>query len=169
MELLVIRHAIAADRAEFAASGQDDAKRPLTAAGRRKMRKNARGLARIAPGIDLLVTSPLVRAVETAAIVADTFGTDGAVERRELEPDADPADLVTWLRRQRGRETVAVVGHEPHLSRLVEWLLTGRRKPFLDLKKGGACLLDLGEEPRAGAATLEWLLTPAELRRIAGK
>lgn len=166
MELLVIRHAIAEDRAEFAAMGEDDGKRPLTEAGRRKMRKGARGLARVAPRIDLLVTSPLARAVETADIVAGAIGSDRAVERPELEPEADPAAITEWLGGQRGVDAVAVVGHEPHLSRLVEWLLTGRRKPFVNLKKGGACLLDLGARLRAGAATLEWLLTASQLRRL---
>jgi phosphohistidine phosphatase len=61
---------------------------------------------------------------------------------------------------------VALVGHEPHLGKLASWLLARTSTPFLQLKKGGACLLDLGARPRAGEARMVWLLTPAQLRRL---
>ena len=62
---------------------------------------------------------------------------------------------------------VAVVGHEPHVGRLVTWLLTGSSESHVVFKKGGACLLDLGVRPSAGGALLHWLLTPGQLRAIA--
>lgn len=166
MDLLVVRHAIAEDRAAFSETGKDDAERPLTAAGRRKFKRGARGLRRIAPDLDLLATSALTRAVETAAILQKAYGIDRAVRLPELEPEAKPAGLVRWLRRQRRRQVVAVVGHEPHLSALVEHLLIAGRRGFVDLEKGGACLLTFGGEPRAGRAELRWLLTAAQLRRL---
>jgi phosphohistidine phosphatase len=64
--------------------------------------------------------------------------------------------------------TIAAVGHEPHLSGLVSLLLTGRAGAVIELKKGAACLLDLGEQPAAGKARLLWALTPAQLRRLRG-
>jgi len=166
MDLLVVRHAIAEDRDVFAQTGKDDAERPLTAAGRRKFERGARGLRRLVDGIDLLATSSLARAVETGEILETAFGMKRAARLRELAPDADPASLVRWLRRQRARRVVAIVGHEPHLSRLVEYLLTSRRAGFVDLKKGGACLLALGDVPGPGRAELHWLLTPAQLRGL---
>ncbi len=166
MDLLVVRHAIAEERDVFAETGQDDSRRPLTAAGRRKFERGARGLRSVAPSVDLLATSALVRALETAEIVQKVYRIDSAVRLKELEPEADPSALVRWLRGQRRRRVVAVVGHEPHLSRLVEYLLTGGSHPFLDLKKGGACLLALGDAPAAGQGELRWLLTASQLRDL---
>jgi phosphohistidine phosphatase len=168
MELLVVRHAVAEDREEFAKTGEDDAKRPLTADGRRKFEKGARGLRKIAGGVELVATSLLERATQTADVLEAAWdGKLRAVRLRELEPEADPAALLRWLRRQRRRKLVAVVGHEPHLSRFVEHALAGKASGFVELKKGGACLLDLGTSPQAGRARLRWLLTAAQLRRLA--
>ncbi len=168
MELLIVRHAVAEERDAFAKTGRDDAERPLTPAGRRKFERGARGLRWAAPSIDLLATSGLTRAAETCEILQKAYRIDRVVRLRELEPEADPAALVRWLRKQRRRPLVGVVGHEPHLSSLIEHLLTGARGGFVDLSKGGACLLDLGDDPRAGSATLRWLVTAAELRRLRG-
>jgi phosphohistidine phosphatase len=167
MDLLVVRHAIAEERDTFARTGKDDSERPLTAAGRRKFERGARGLRRIVKSIDLLATSSLARAVETGELLEEAFGLDGAIRLRELAPEANPAALLRWLGRQRPDGLVAVVGHEPHLSGLVEHLLTGKPGGFIDLKKGGACLLAL-EKPRAGGGALRWLLTAGQLRRIGG-
>jgi phosphohistidine phosphatase len=166
MELLVVRHAIAEERAAFSSAGKDDAERPLTPAGRRKFRRGARGLRRLVPSIDVLATSALVRAVETAEILQKTYRMDEVHCLRELEPDASPAALLAWLRSERRRRVVAVVGHEPHLSMLVEYLLTDGERGFVDLKKGGACLLALERDPLPGRAELRWLLTASQLRRM---
>jgi phosphohistidine phosphatase len=74
--------------------------------------------------------------------------------------------VVQWLRDQRPAQTVALVGHEPHLGTLVGYLLTERRASFIDLKKGGACLLGLTDPPKPGGSILEWLLTRRQLRRL---
>ncbi len=166
MDLLVVRHAIAEDREAFAGTGKDDAERPLTPAGRRKFKRGARGLRVVVPAIDLLATSALVRAVETTEILQKAHRIGEAVRLRELEPDASPAALIPWLRKQVRHRVVAVVGHEPHLSSLVEYLLTGGHGGFIDLKKGGACLLALGDDPEPGHAVLRWLLTASQLRLL---
>jgi phosphohistidine phosphatase len=165
MQLLVIRHAIAQTREEF--SGDDDALRPLTKEGRRQMKRGAKGLRRIVGTIDLLGSSPLLRAMQTADIVAEEFAGVGIMTVDALAPESAPAAFVSWLRKQRDAETVAVVGHEPHLGMLVTWLLTGMEAPRVPLKKGGACLLDFSSPPRKGGATLQWALTPALLRDVA--
>ncbi len=166
MDLLVVRHAIAEDREAFARTGKGDEERPLTPAGRRKMEKGARGLRRLVESLDLLATSTLVRATQTGDVLEEAYGGVRTVRLEELAPDAKPAALLRWLGAQRRRRTVALVGHEPHLSAVVELLLTGTTPGFVELKKGGACLLALPRQAAAGGAELRWLLTPGQLRRL---
>jgi len=166
MQLLIIRHAIAEEREEFAKSGQPDSERPLTDYGRRRMRRNARGLLRIAERPSALATSPFARAAETAHIIADTLGITSIEVVDVLAPDHHPKELIPWLSRHAPDEVVGVVGHEPQLGVLISWLLSGREESHALLKKGGACLLDLGRDPEPGAAVLHWLLTPGQLRAI---
>ena len=129
------------------------------------MQRVAPGLARLVPTIDVLATSPLTRAAETAAIIAQAYDCKPVV-LDALAPDRDPDEGVRWLQKQPSHHTIALVGHEPHLSTLVGYLLTTTRASFIDLKKGGACALDLRDVARPGRGTLEWLLTPRELRRL---
>jgi phosphohistidine phosphatase len=168
MKLIVIRHAIAGDREEFARTGMPDALRPLTAEGRKRMRRGARGLRELVPRLDVLAASPLTRAVQTAEIVAAEYGGMACVNVPELAPEAVPDSLVPWLRGQGAGSSVAVVGHEPHLGFLVGWLLTGRHQSFVELKKGAACLLEFDDPPGAGNAVLRWALAPGQLRSLAG-
>lgn len=167
MDLLVIRHGIAEDKEEFARTGLDDDLRPLTREGREKMARVAEGLRAIVPEIALLGASPLERAKQTAKIVAVAYGARFPVVVTEsLAPDRPYEDLVDWLRGQGVSGTVAVVGHEPHLGGLVSWLLTGSAESHTPLKKGGACLLELGSTPTRGGAKLVWMLTPAIAKRL---
>src|SRR5688572_32640039 len=115
MQLLVIRHAIAMDREEYARTGRPDSDRPLTDTGRRRMRKNARGLQRVAPHPDLIATSPWLRAADTARVVAETLGVERMETIDAMFPDHEPRDLADWLNDRSDLATVDVVGHEPHL------------------------------------------------------
>jgi phosphohistidine phosphatase len=166
MNLLVIRHAIAEDREVWAESGTSDDQRPLTKKGRRRMRSVAKGLHRVAPNIDLLATSPLTRAVQTAEIVARRYGELAVMVVDDLIPDRPYSALLEWARRLDDVDTAAVVGHEPHLSGFVSWLLTGGNYSLLELKKGAACMLTFPKQLDAGAARLVWALTPGQLRRL---
>ena len=166
MNLLVVRHAPAGDRAQWRAEGKDDALRPLTAEGKRRMGEVARGLARLAGPPEALAASPLVRAGQTARILARALGVGVTDELAALAPGSPPQAILPWLRARSGLDLVAVVGHEPHLGQLASWLLAGRSRSFVTLKKGGACLLDLGARPGPGRAELAWLLAPAQLRRL---
>jgi phosphohistidine phosphatase len=166
MDLVVVRHAIAEDRRVFAASGLDDAARPLTDEGRRKMKRVARGLARVAPQIGALASSPLARAVETARILLPELGLARFEEVAALAPGGSPDALAAWAARRARAGAVAVVGHEPDLSKLVAWLVAGSEEPFLDLRKGGACLVRFARRPGRGGGTLRWMLTPAQLREL---
>jgi phosphohistidine phosphatase len=166
MHLLLIRHAIAEDRDEFAKTGRDDTERPLTKHGKRQMRRVATGLRRVMKTIDVLGASPLVRAEQTAAIVAEAYGGMKVTSVPAMAPESAPDEFAVWLGRQRIAETVAAMGHDPHLCSLATWLLTGKMDPQISFEKGGACLLDVQGAPRASCATLVWALTPAMLVRL---
>jgi phosphohistidine phosphatase len=166
MKLLLIRHAIAEEREDFARTGKDDRLRPLTDEGRKKMKQVARGLQEIVPEIDLLATSPLTRAAQTGAIVDSVYGGLKEVEIEELSPESTPNDFLRWLRKQKAA-CIAAVGHEPSISLILSWLLTGSERRIFSFRKGGVCLLDFPDEIGAGTATLLWALTPAQLRELA--
>ena len=167
MRLLVIRHAIAGDRETFAReAGRPDSERPLTAEGRKKMRECAAGLREVAPDLAVLGSSPFVRARQTADLVAQAFDGLGVTEVPALASGGSRDDLVGWLNRQRAA-CVGLVGHEPDLGLLTGWLVTGDdAAPFVSLKKGGACLLELAGPAGAASAELLWVLTPRLLRRL---
>jgi phosphohistidine phosphatase len=166
MQLLIIRHAIAEDRDAFARTGQPDSERPLTDFGRRRMRRNARGLRRLTRRPDVLASSPYVRAAETASIVADVLDIRSVETVEALTPDHHPRDLAEWLGQQGDDDIVAVVGHEPHLGGLLTWFMTGREESSVELKKGGVGLLLFEGKAEPGKGTLKWLVTPAQLRAI---
>ena len=167
MRLLVVRHAIAEDREAFARTNRDDAARPLTTEGRRKMERGALGLRQLVPEVDLLASSPLRRAADTAGIISHAYGELKVEQVSELAPGAGVDRVIAWLQSQPARGTIAVVGHEPDLSCMVCALLCSADNPFLELRKGAACLLDLPGRVARGAATLDWLLGPKHLRRLA--
>ncbi|TMA79904.1 MAG: phosphohistidine phosphatase SixA [Deltaproteobacteria bacterium] len=164
MILYVIRHGIAEERAP----AEDDGARRLTPRGRQRIRAGAAGLRAIGVRFDVLLTSPLVRAAETATIVAEVYG--GQPVPRELPAlaqGAPPAETVRALQPFLRHGHVGIVGHEPGLSEVVALLVTGSPDGMaLSLKKGGVVALELrGRAPRTHAK-LRWLLAPRHLRRI---
>lgn len=165
MQLLIVRHAIAEERVP-GASDVDDADRELTPKGARRMRSGADHLRRLVPGIDLVATSPLTRALDTARILSAAYGELHIVPTSTLAPGEPPAAFAEWLSHHQAGDTVAAVGHEPGLSVLVSWLLCGSLRSVVELKKGGVCLLDCPEGPAAGTATLLWSLRPGHLRAL---
>jgi phosphohistidine phosphatase len=167
VELLVVRHGVAEDKEEFAATGQDDSLRPLTKEGRWKMEHVAKGLRRVLPSINVLASSPFTRAMQTAKIVGGSYGESKIEQLDALTPTATPQPFMKWLREREPDDRVAIVGHEPHLGALVSWLLANEAvEERIALRKGGACLVQFDERPRAGKAKLIWLLTPSILRRL---
>ena len=169
LNLLIIRHAVAEDRETFAEQGKDDSLRPLTDAGRRKMQRAARGLQCMVPSVSVIGTSPFVRAAQTAQIVGKVYRAAAIVPVDALTPDGQPNDFLAWLESQPIVAPVVAIGHEPHLGSLVWWLLTGERDDGrIQFRKGGACLLEFADRPRAGSAALVWAIPPGALRRLAG-
>ena len=110
---------------EFAKTGKSDDLRPLTSAGMEEMKEIARGLRELVKKIDLVVPSPLVRAVQTAEIVAAAYDIPVSEPTTALSPDSEPQDFEKWSADFEDAKRIAVVGHEPHLTALVSWLLTG--------------------------------------------
>ncbi|HER35493.1 MAG: phosphohistidine phosphatase SixA [Halothiobacillaceae bacterium] len=167
MDLLIIRHAAAEDREAFALEGRPDSERPLTRRGVDRMQMATRGLTTMALPIERLISSPLVRAMQTADIVAP------ALECRQVEtegvfaPDAPVPMAVEWLRKQPRVEGMAVVGHEPVIGQLAECLIAGRPQGNMPLKKGGMLLIRFDNAVGYGNGTLVWALPPAVLRRLA--
>ncbi len=162
MDLLVIRHADAAPPEP----GQDDETRSLTAKGKRSMKAVARGLVTLVPEVDVVATSPLRRAVQTAKIVRSAFGNPSRKELEALAPTGSRDDVLAWLQDRSDPETVAIVGHEPHLGLLTSWLLASPLNHFMEFKKGGACLMTWPDHPTAGTAWLKWALTPGQLEKL---
>jgi phosphohistidine phosphatase len=161
--LLIVRHAVAEQRDPE--RWPDDADRPLTTEGEERFRRAARGLRRIAPEPDLVLSSPYVRAWRTAELLHEETGCPPPERCESLQAERTPAESAEAIRAHTTtHETVAVVGHEPHLSRLVSLLLTGDPDGLpLDLKKGGVACLDLGDE----SPVLRWVATPKILRTLA--
>ncbi len=163
MKLIVIRHGDAMDREEFARTGASDDLRPLTADGEAELRRVATGLRGEVRTLSTLATSPLVRARQTAVIIADAFGMRAPEITDCLVPGAPMEEFEKWASAHAGDAVVAIVGHEPHLSTLVTWLLTGKAESRVRLKKAGACGIEFEGAPRRDSGKLSWLLTPRQL------
>jgi phosphohistidine phosphatase len=166
-ELFVVRHAIAHER--NAARWPNDDARPLTDEGVQKFRQAARGLARLFTAPEESLTSPLIRARQTAAILEERAAFPPAIELEALRPDANLAALLSALSKRRAAR-IAVVGHEPDLSQLIGALLGGvAARPLLEMKKGAVAQLAFAQRIEAGGGHLIALLPPRVLRRLAGK
>jgi phosphohistidine phosphatase len=165
-ELYIMRHGIAVDQGS--AGFSDDTKRPLTPEGKKKMREIMAGLIKAGFDLDWIVTSPLVRARETAEIVADELGSRLPLDSCDaLRPGGSPETLIAYLARQAGRKRVLVVGHEPDLSELAARLIGAGRHANLAFKKGGCCLITFLEFPPKSPGQLVWWLTPKLMRKLA--
>lgn len=161
-ELYLIRHGLAEERGD---AWPDDAKRPLTAEGKTALKKSARGLTRLGVGFDVILTSPFVRARQTAeAISSELAERPGLVSVESLTPSGSFQAVLNDLEKQAKRRRIAIVGHEPSLGELAA-RLAGIRRP-LEFKKGAVCRIDLKTLPPAGPGALRWFLTPKMLRAL---
>jgi len=166
MNLYVLRHAIATDRGTT--GNEIDSERRLTKEGEKKMRRIARGMQSLGLSFDLVLSSPFVRARQTAEIVAETFGIEEKLTLTpHLETGGDPRRLVAEIAsRYEGLDSVLLVGHEPYLSGLISVLLGGDERLAIVLKKGGLCQLQIEKLVYGRCADLEFLLTPRQLQQI---
>jgi phosphohistidine phosphatase len=161
--LFLVRHAIAAEHGE---DWPNDAERPLTRKGIARMQDVARGLGALGVEIQVVLTSPLLRARQTAELLAAELTPGPAVVVvSALEPGVAPTKVVDAIGAHATATGIALVGHEPGLGELAAWLV-GARAPF-PLKKGGVCRIDLAGVPPANPGQLIWLATPRMLRGLA--
>jgi phosphohistidine phosphatase len=164
-ELLIVRHAIALDRLVSAEQGIDDTQRPLTEEGIKKMNQGALGLARLQTTYDSILSSPLLRAEQTARILQQHYPSAKLSLLETLAPPYRCGDLIQSLNKVQA-EKIAIVGHEPGLSRLIAELIGSREYGTIELKKGGAALLGFDHNLAPGESVLRWLLTPKQLRLL---
>jgi phosphohistidine phosphatase len=166
MHLYLVRHAIAEE--PDAKHWPDDRHRPLTPDGARRFKRTAGPLVdliKAGGSVGRLLTSPLVRARETATLLHKA-GLPDAIEESVLSPGRTAARVLAVLRAH-DVQSIVVVGHEPDLGRLLAVCVAGPDvKLSLRFRKGGAACLCFPGAPRVGEATLEWLLPPKALRAL---
>jgi phosphohistidine phosphatase len=166
MELYIVRHGIAVDRED--PKCPPDPERYLTDEGKEKSRQVAKGLAEIASVPDLILSSPYVRAAQTAEIFAEALEYSKQKIRTSdlLLPGAEPLQLFRELAKDKDLSTVFVFGHAPHLDDLLATAV-GTKHHISSLKKAGVAFVELKRlSPPSGE--LVWLATPKLLRK-AGK
>jgi phosphohistidine phosphatase len=165
MELYLLRHAIAVARGT--PGYENDSERPLTPDGARKMRRIAQGMRELDLSFGLILSSPYLRARQTAEVVVQVFKAQDEFKlSATLTPDGDPAALIgEFNANHHSPGSILLVGHEPYMSELVSTLVTGDPSYSLNitLKKGGLCKLTTDTLQYGRCATLEWLLTPRQL------
>jgi phosphohistidine phosphatase len=158
MHIYLIRHAEAVARGEPGI--ESDEARPLTDMGRSQARSLGLAFQRHRYVIHSLVTSPLLRAVQTAEELANVWGIshDSIRQCDHLAPGGRPRKLAKFIE-ELGTESVALVGHQPDIDELTGWLI-GNRNAQIDMAKSGAALVEVTGQPGKGEGVLQWLVTP---------
>ena len=162
MILYIIRHGIAVDRTDPKSPAEPE--RPLTAEGVKKTRSAALGLRALEAKPDVLITSPYVRAAQTAEIFAEALGfpLEKIRSSESLKPAANPAEFLKEIAHLRAKEIICF-GHAPHLDALISQL-AGARGVFTELRKAGVACFERGSHDSRW--DLLWLLTPKVLRQL---
>jgi phosphohistidine phosphatase len=157
MEVYLLRHGIAAN----AKPGQSDAERSLTEEGMEKLRRVLKRARDAGAKLDSILSSPYLRAMETARIAKEALGYEGEIVRVEaLVPNASPYDVWEQIRARKSENAILLASHEPLMSSLAAFLL-GCPALEIDFKKAALMRLDcerFGAQPHAA---LKWMLTPA--------
>lgn len=163
IELYLVRHAIAAERGP---NYPDDRQRPLTSEGVARFKRVAEGLKDLDVTLDVVLTSPLVRAQHTAELLIAGVGGKPRLEVLDaLAPGGRQPQVIEAVTRYAKRARhLALVGHEPDLGDLAARYL--RARGTIQFKKGAVCCLELDGAMPAGPGTLKWLLPPRALRRL---
>jgi phosphohistidine phosphatase len=162
-EVYLIRHGLAAEPGD---NFPDDSKRPLTTRGIQRLRRAGKALVSLEVAFDVMLTSPFVRARQTAEALASSFREPPLiVNAPSLAPGGTHNAIFEELGKQsQRRKKIAIVGHEPGIGELAARLL-GLRKA-IEFKKGAICRIDLAALPPTGNGQIKWFLTPRILRKI---
>jgi phosphohistidine phosphatase len=167
MRIYLVRHGEAVEIGEQGVSVDEE--RVLSRAGRRKTRDVAAGLCAAKCRPERIVSSPLPRARETAEILAEALDAKARVETAaELAAGADSAQVVSWLCRQ-SESSIMLVGHMPDMASLAAALVCESGSLNILFKKAAACCISFEGSVCRGEGCLEWLLQPAQAKRMAGK
>lgn len=167
MDIYILRHGIAV---EHGTPGFEvDSDRPLTAKGKRQLRKSAAAMKRMKLRFDVILTSPYERARRTAEIVAEELKLKKRLKIADpLKCEGDPEKLISETAKLRpAPESMLLVGHEPYLSQLISVLVSGSENAEMDFKKGGLCKLETAGLTFGKCAQLEWFLTPKQMKQMA--
>ena len=168
MDLFILRHGEAGQRVS---AGRGDFQRPLTAAGQKEVSDMATSLKDLGIKLDIVISSPLKRAHQTASIVAKTFKIEKKMQDwAELSPEGNRLDLYNKLLQLKQQSSVLVVGHEPYLSEMIsEMIFEGNNGGRIDLKKTGLARIRIVSSTPKFQGELRWLLTPKLLRNMSSK
>lgn len=166
MDLYVLRHGRAEER--DSQKYPDDRERPLTRKGIRRLERQVKGIESLGICPDLYVTSPLLRAVQTAEVVHQGLAGTGPLERSDsLVPWADPVAILEELRDIHWQAaSIMVVGHEPHLSSLISLISSGTLDCEIRLRKGSLCKLRIPTLRPGRCGRIEWSLTPKQMLNL---
>jgi len=170
MNLYLMRHGIAVEAGD--PSVTHDSQRPLTNKGVKRMQRAARGLRRLGIDFDVILTSPILRARQTADIVAATLGMESRLEELSgLAPESSIEHLLFGLTRYQDREHLLLVGHQPLLGQTLACLIDGGQGAKLEfnLRKGSLCRVEIAGPPANLPGVLHWLLTAKQLRLLAAR
>jgi phosphohistidine phosphatase len=163
MQLYILRHAIAIPRGT---PGYPNDDRPLTEDGISKMIEGAKGIFSAAGKFDVIISSPLIRALHTAKILAEHTDYNSEIAICDyLLPGSPQRSLFKYLSEFVHLEKVCIVGHEPHLGFIASKLL-GTDESVIELKKGAICRIDIDGFSLEKPGKLIWLLQPKQLRMI---
>ncbi len=166
MEIYLLRHGLAVERGT--PGFENDARRPLTAKGKKQLQRVGRAMVTLKLDFDVLLTSPFVRARETAKIVAQALKARKRLQLCEsLAADRKPAGLIRSLQGMKPLpERILLVGHEPLLGEFISLMVTGGPELVLDFPKAGLCKLTLKKWSTSPRASLDWLITSQQMKKM---
>ncbi len=161
MKLYLIRHAVAEERAQFALKGLSDELRPLTPKGAERMNEIVGLFKKLEPDINLILSSPLVRSLQTAEILKLNYSKAQLVTSDNLKPDHSAQKLFEEIQTY-DLDSMALIGHEPDLGQFLSWLLFRQATDHFPMKKSGIAKVDIYKD---GRTYLKWLIRPKLLSK----
>jgi phosphohistidine phosphatase len=168
MKLYLVRHATATEG--IGGPIHSDAERPLITIGREEAQSVAIAIRRLGAKPDVFLTSPLVRAKQTAEIFAEMFGQKDKLQLTDaLAPGGTVSDLYKALKNLGRANEVFLFGHQPDMTRLAQTLLWSGPDLDLPFKKAAVCRIDIYDCPPTNPGTLKWLITPKIASMMSGR